>query len=110
MLYNYDLEPMDADFQGVALRVTDEIVTGTTYELEYLYDYVKDEIEEIIAHGVEEEHPELDDDELEDLIGEAIEEDFEDVGYILTKDIRERIIEYLDSAEETINDSRNILD
>ena len=110
MLYNYDLTPMNADYQGVALEVTDEIVTGTTYELEFVYDYVKDEIEDIIAHGVREEHPELDDDELEDLIGEAIEEDFEDVGYALTENIRGRIIEYLDIAEDSINDSRNALE
>jgi len=110
MLYNYDLEPMYADYRLVALEVTDEIVKGTAYELEYVYDYVRDEIKDIIAHGVREAHPELDDYELEDLIGEAIEEDFEEVGYALTEEIRGRILEYLDIAEEAINDSRNALE
>lgn len=105
MIYDYDLEQVDGDYDLVNELGQEAIQTEISED--WISDLFFDEAQERINTAVTEygEENELEDSEIKELLNEALEEDTEEVALEIAKDFVEMLIDDIEMTKDRLEDS-----
>ena len=105
MLYDYDLEQVEVDYDLVNELGQEAVQTEISED--WISDLFFDEAHERIDIAVTEygEENELEDSEIEELLDEAIGEDTEEVALEISKDFVEMLIDDIERTKDRLEDS-----
>ena len=105
MLYDYDLEPVDVDYdlvnelgqEAVQVVISDDLIS------DLFFDEAHERIETAINQLTDEDK--LTDEEREELLDEALGEDVEEVALEIAKDFVEMLIDDIEMTKDRLEDN-----
>ena len=105
MLYDYDLEQVEVDYDLVNELGQEavQVVISDDWISDLLFDESCERIETAVTEYGEEN--ELEESEIEELLDEAIEEDTEEVALEIAKDFVEMLIDDIEMTKDRLEDS-----
>ena len=105
MLYDYDLEQVEVDYDLVNELGQEAVQTEISED--WIVDLFQDEAQERIDTAVNQiaDEEELSDEEREGLLDEALEEDTEEVALEIAKDFVEMLIDDIEMTKDRLEDS-----
>lgn len=105
MLYDYDLEQVDVDYdlvnelgqEAVQMEISEDWI------VDLFFDEAQERIDQTVTdYGVDEG---LNDEEIEELVEEALEEDTGEVALEIAKDFVEMLIDDIEMTKDRLEDS-----
>ena len=105
MLYDYDLEQVDVDYDLVNELGQEAVQTEISED--WIVDLFQDEAQERIDTAVNQfaDEEELSDEERGELLDEALEEDTGEVALEIAKDFVEMLIDDIEMTKDRLEDS-----
>lgn len=105
MLYDYDLEQVEVDYDLVNELGQEAVQTEISEDwiVDLFQDEAQERIDTAVNHFADEE--ELSDEEREELLDEALEEDTEEVALEISKDFVEMLIDDIEMTKDRLEDS-----
>ena len=105
MLYDYDLEQVEVDYDLVNELGQEAVQTDISEDwiVDLFHDEAQERIETAFNQFADEE--ELSDEEREELLDEALEEDTEEVALEIAKDFVEMLIDDIEMTKDRLEDS-----